>query len=233
MRSVIFFGLMVFFVGCGGKAQQKETQLKTATQKFSYAVGMDLGQNFKEQGVELDVEAFSQGLKDALGGTPSRLSEEEIRAAVQELQEGLAQGRMNEEDRTLAQKNEEEGKKFLEENAKRPGVVVLPSGLQYEVITPGNGPSPTPSDVVKVHYRGTLVSGKEFDSSYKRGQPATFPVSGVIDGWSQALPLMQTGAKWKLFIPPHLAYGSRGAGPDIGPNATLIFEVELLEVVKP
>ncbi|MFN3821054.1 MAG: FKBP-type peptidyl-prolyl cis-trans isomerase [bacterium] len=230
MSSVFILILLLLAGGCKGKAQNKETQLKTATQKFSYAVGLDLGQNFKQQGIDLDVEAFAQGLRDAAAGNASRLSDEEIREAVQELQEGIAERQPPGETSSLAQKNLEEGKKFLADNGNRAGVTTLPTGLQYEVIVAGTGPSPTINDTVTVHYRGTLIDGREFDSSYRRGEPATFPVTGVIEGWSQALPLMKVGSKWKLYIPPELAYGARGAGPDIGPYATLIFEVELLGI---
>jgi FKBP-type peptidyl-prolyl cis-trans isomerase FklB len=168
-------------------------------------------------------------LKDSYGGGKTILTEDQARQALEDFQKTLM-AKQAETMKILSEKNKADGEKFLAENAKKEGVKVLPSGLQYKEITPGTGKSPKTADTVTTHYKGTLIDGTEFDSSYKRGQPATFPVSGVIPGWTEALQLMKEGAKWQLFVPPDLAYGERGAGQVIGPNATLIFEVELLAV---
>jgi len=172
---------------------------------------------------------LAKGLKDSYNGDNTLLTEDQARQAIEDFQKTLM-AKKAETMQKLSEKNKADGEKFLAENAKKEGVKSLPSGLQYKEITPGMGKSPKATDTVTVHYKGTLIEGTEFDSSYKRGEPATFPVSGVIAGWTEALQLMKEGAKWQLFIPPNLAYGERGAGPDIGPNATLIFEVELITV---
>jgi FKBP-type peptidyl-prolyl cis-trans isomerase FklB len=225
MKTGLVLGLVAVFVGTTAYAAQPATGLKTDKQKFSYAVGFQIGQNLKRQKLELDSRTFSQGAQDALAGNNPRLKLEEMQAAIQaEQQKEISK------QQAQAQKNLEAGQAFLEANKKKPGVVTLPSGLQYKVITAGNGKQPKPTDTVVVHYRGTLINGTEFDSSYKRGQPATFKVNGVIRGWTEALQLMEEGAKWTLYIPSSLAYGDRGAGPQIGPNATLIFEIELISV---
>jgi len=168
-------------------------------------------------------------LKDALADGKTLMTEEESRAAIAELQ---AESRKKQEEKMqlAGDANKKEGEAFLEANKTKEGVVTLPSGLQYKILQAGTGPIPTSADSVVCNYRGTLINGKEFDSSYKRGQPATFPVSGVIKGWTEALKLMPVGSKWQLFVPADLAYGARGAGPDIGPNSTLIFEVELISI---
>jgi FKBP-type peptidyl-prolyl cis-trans isomerase FklB len=205
-------------------------ELKEPKQKFSYGLGMSLGNNLKRSGIapdQIDTELVVRAIKDAMGGTNTLLSETEARTAIMDFQR---------EARTqLGEKNKKAGVAFLEENKKKEGVkihpVTLPTGtaeLQYKILTPGDGQSPKTNDMVTVNYRGTLVDGTEFDSSYKRGQPATFPVNGVIRGWTEALQLMKPGAKWQLFIPPELGYGERGSGAAIGPNATLVFEVEMV-----
>ena len=172
---------------------------------------------------------LAKGLKDSYGGGKTLLTEDQARQAIEDFQKTLM-AKKAETMQKLSEKNKADGEKFLAENAKKEGVKSLPSGLQYKEITPGKGKSPKATDTVTTHYKGTLIDGTEFDSSYKRGEPATFPVSGVISGWTEALQLMKEGAKWQLFIPPNLAYGEKGAGRDIGPNATLIFEVELISV---
>jgi FKBP-type peptidyl-prolyl cis-trans isomerase FklB len=172
---------------------------------------------------------LAKGLKDSYGGGKTLLTEDQARQAIEDFQKTLM-AKKAETMQKLSEKNKADGEKFLAENAKKEGVKSLPSGLQYREITPGKGKSPKATDTVTTHYKGTLIDGTEFDSSYKRGEPATFPVSGVISGWTEALQLMKEGAKWQLFIPPNLAYGEKGAGRDIGPNATLIFEVELISV---
>ena len=225
MKTGLVLGLVAVFVGTTAYAAQPATGLKTDKQKFSYAVGFQIGQNLKRQKLELDPKTFSQGAQDALAGTNPRLKQEEMQAAIQaEQQKEVAK------QQAQAQKNLEAGQAFLEANKKKPGVVTLPSGLQYKVITAGNGKQPKLTDTVVVHYRGTLINGTEFDSSYKRNEPVTFPVDGVIKGWQEVLPLMKEGAKWDVYIPSELAYGPRGAGNAIGPNEVLIFEIELLSV---
>jgi FKBP-type peptidyl-prolyl cis-trans isomerase FklB len=207
--------------------------LTTRKQKFSYALGMNigggLGANLKKQSVEVDPNLVSQGLKDAMAGAKTRLTQEEAQAILTEVQNDIKK-QQQEKMQEASAKNKTEGEAFLTANKSKEGVVTLPSGLQYKILTAGTGPKPTASDSVKCNYRGTLINGTEFDSSYKRGQPATFGVGQVIKGWTEALQLMPVGSKWQLFIPASLAYGERGAGAEIGPDATLIFEVELLSI---
>jgi FKBP-type peptidyl-prolyl cis-trans isomerase FklB len=192
--------------------------------KLSYSFGILIGQNLREQGLtDLDANDFSQGVADYLAGREPKIDIKEVNAIIQ--------GFMEEQQVDTAQHNLVAGAAFLQENAQREGVVALPSGLQYEIIRHGNGRRPKPSDRVTTHYHGTLIDGTVFDSSVERGQPATFPVNGVIQGWVEALQLMQEGAKWRLFVPSDLAYGERGAGGLIGPFATLVFDVELLKVL--
>ena len=204
-------------------------ELKGDKEKFSYSLGVNLGGNLKRESVEVDPELVVKGFKDSYGGGKTILTEDEARQAIMDVQKTLM-AKKAEAMQKLSEKNKADGEKFLAENAKKAGVTSLPSGLQYREITPGKGKSPKISDNVTTHYKGTLIDGTEFDSSYKRGQPATFPVSGVISGWTEALQLMKEGAKWQLFVPSRLAYGEKGAGQAIGPNATLIFEVELISV---
>ncbi|MEK6697123.1 MAG: FKBP-type peptidyl-prolyl cis-trans isomerase [Candidatus Deferrimicrobiota bacterium] len=202
-------------------------ELKTDKEKLSYSIGMDIGGNLKRQSVEVDPDLLAKGVKDSYGGGKAILTEDEARKTITDFQKTLM-AKQAETMHKLAEKNKGEGEKFLAENGKKEGVKTLPSGLQYKEITPGKGKSPKTTDTVTTHYKGTLIDGTEFDSSYKRGQPATFQVSGVIPGWTEALQLMKEGAKWQLFVPSNLAYGEKGAGREIGPNATLIFEVELI-----
>jgi len=204
-------------------------ELKSDKEKLSYSIGMDIGEKLKQQSIDVDTEMLARGLKDRYGGGKTILTEDEARQAFAEFQK-QQMAKQAETMRLLSEKNRADGEKFLAENAKKEGVRTLPSGLQYKEITPGKGKSPKATDNVTTNYRGTLIDGTEFDSSYKRGQPATFPVSGVIPGWTEALQLMREGGKWQLFVPSNLAYGERGAGREIGPNATLIFEVELISV---
>ena len=204
-------------------------ELKTDKEKISYSIGMDIGGNLKRGSVEVDPDLLARGLKDSYGGGKTMLTEDQARQAIADFQKALM-AKQAENMKILAEKNKADGEKFLAENAKKEGVKVLTSGIQYKELTPGTGKSPKSTDTVTTHYKGTLIDGAEFDSSYKRGEPATFPVSGVIPGWTEALQLMKEGAKWQLFVPPKLAYGEKGAGQVIGPNATLIFEVELLTV---
>jgi len=208
--------------------------LATRKEKFSYALGMDIGTqvagNLKKQSMEVDWNLVSQGLTDATSGGKTRLTEDEAKAVLNEVQTEVRK-EQQEKAHQAAATNKTEGEAFLAANKAKEGVVTLPSGLQYKVLTAGTGPKPTASEQVVCNYRGTLINGTEFDSSYKRGQPATFGVGQVIKGWTEALQLMPVGSKWQLFIPASLAYGERGAGAEIAPNATLIFEVELLSIV--
>jgi FKBP-type peptidyl-prolyl cis-trans isomerase FklB len=207
--------------------------LKTRKEKFSYALGMNigtgLGNQLKNQSVEVDWNLVIQGLKDSSSGAKTRLTEAEMKTVLTEVQTEVSKQQHEKTEQAKA-KNKTEGEAFLAANKAKDGVVTLPSGLQYKILTAGTGPKPAASDSVVCNYRGTLINGTEFDSSYKRGQPATFGVGQVIKGWTEALQLMPVGSKWQLFIPSSLAYGERGPG-EIGPNATLIFEVELMSIV--
>ena len=206
--------------------------LKTDKDKQSYAMGMNVGTGLRRSGITLDPALVARGLKDAQAGAKTALTEDEARAALTNLRTQVNQ-KMEAQAKEQGAANRKEGEEFLAANKSKPGVTTLPSGLQYKVLTEGTGPKPTANDTVSCNYRGTLINGKEFDSSYKRGQPASFQVGGVIKGWTEALQLMPVGSKWQLFIPPDLAYGDRGAGADIGPGETLIFEVELLSIAEP
>jgi FKBP-type peptidyl-prolyl cis-trans isomerase FklB len=208
---------------------QEKLELKEQKDKESYSLGYQFGQNLKSQGVDINLDVYTSGIKDALGGKEPKMSQEEIRATIEELQKRVMAARQKEL-KEKAEKNLAEGKAFLNENKKKEGVKTLPSGLQYKILAEGSGKTPKSTDTVTVHYRGTLINGSEFDSSYKKGQPSTFQVNGVIRGWSEALQLMKGGSKWQLFIPPELAYGESAAGGQIPPNSTLIFEVELISV---
>ena len=214
---------------------QDEVVLDSDAQKSSYVIGTDIGGRLGSQGFDIDQAALFAGLEDSLTGAEPRLSQEEAQAAItqviEEQQARAAQQReaAETERAATAEKNRAEGEAFLAANKEKEGVVTTESGLQYKVIVEGSGEKPTAEDTVQVHYRGTLIDGTEFDSSYARGEPAEFKVNQVIAGWTEALQLMSEGAKWELYIPSDLAYGSRGAGSDIGPDAVLVFEVELLK----
>jgi len=216
-----------------GPATKPRTQsvltLKTQKDKLSYALGMNLGSNLHKETVEVDPAIVLRGLKDGLASGKTLLTEDEARTTLTQLQTEV-RSKQQEKMKVAGEMNKKEGVEFLAANKTKEGVVILPSGLQYKILTAGTGPKPTASDTVVCNYRGTLISGAEFDSSYKRGQPASFPVNGVIKGWTEALQLMPVGSKWQLFVPAELGYGDRGAGADIGPGATLIFEVELLSI---
>jgi FKBP-type peptidyl-prolyl cis-trans isomerase len=202
---------------------------KEAKENYSYALGLSIGGTLKRQAVDLDLPTFEQGLKDGIGDGKPLMTDEELRATMVQFQSEL-KTRQQEKARAEAAKNKEDGEAFLEANKSKPGVVVLPSGLQYKILTAGTGPKPTRSDTVSCNYRGTLINGTEFDSSAKNGGPVSFPLARVIPGWTEALQLMPVGSKWELYIPANLAYGDRGAGNEIGPNSTLVFEVELLSI---
>lgn len=206
-----------------------EVTLDTETKRLSYGVALGLGRNMAADGMEMDVDAFTLGLRDAFSGADPRLTQEEIQAEMMAFQEKL-EAEQTASQQVLATSNADAAQAFMAENAEREGVMTTESGLQYEVMTMGEGEKPGPEDTVEVHYSGTLLDGTEFDSSYKRGEPVTFGVGQVIPGWTEALQMMPAGSQWKLFIPPELAYGAGGAGQVIGPNAALTFEVELLSV---
>ncbi|GAB3825678.1 FKBP-type peptidyl-prolyl cis-trans isomerase [Hymenobacter jeollabukensis] len=207
-------------------------ELTSLKQQISYIIGRDLARNFAQQGLDLDVDVLATSLKEALSGKPSQLSPEQMQQAMQQFQQQMGGAEEEEDDAAPGAGNDNKaaGEAFLAENGKKPGVTTLPSGLQYEVLQEGSGPKPGPRSSVTTHYHGTLTDGKVFDSSYQRGEPATFGVNQVIAGWTEALQLMPEGSKWRLYIPSNLAYGPRGAGRDIGPNSALVFDVELLKV---
>jgi FKBP-type peptidyl-prolyl cis-trans isomerase len=209
---------------------QEAQVLKTEKEKVSYGIGIDVARNFKRMGIDLDLDVLVKAMRDEYSGQKLLMSEEDLRATMNAFQAELRQ-KQAQAVRVATAENKKKGDAFLAENKTKEGVVSLPSGLQYKILKAGDGKKPTETDMVEVNYRGTLIDGTEFDSSYSRGQPATFKVNGgVIPGWTEALLLMPVGSKWQVFVPPELAYGERGAGRDIGPNATLIFEVELLAI---
>ena len=212
-------------------ATTSDKELPTEKDKVSYAIGMRVGAGLHHDGIDVDPNVLMRGLKDGLAGGQTLLTDEQAQATIGLLQNQIRQ-KMEAQRAQEGEANKKEGDDFLAANKTKPGVVALPSGLQYKVLKEGTGPKPTATDSVKCNYRGTLINGKEFDSSDKHGGAATFPVTGVIKGWTEALQLMPVGSKWQLFVPPDLAYGARGAGSDIGPNATLIFDVELLSIEK-
>ncbi len=215
--------LLAFALAEAGVAE--EAVLNTEKAKFSYAVGLQIGQSLIRQGVEIDTEAFALALQDSLAGREPRLPAAELQAVMQKQEQAIKR-----KQQAAAEINSAAGRRFLEENKNKEGVHELPNGLQYKVIKEGNGNRPQRSDSVNVHYRGTLIDGREFDSSYRRGEPTTVRLNGVIKGWQETLPMMREGSKWQIFLPPELAYGQGGAGAVIGPSETLIFEIELIAV---
>jgi FKBP-type peptidyl-prolyl cis-trans isomerase FklB len=208
-------------------AGAQSSQLKDQRDKVSYSIGMQIGFNLGRQKVDVNPDILAAGIKDAIAGKPL-LTTEQVKDIMAQFEKDMEQ-----KQKQLGEKNKTDGEKFLEDNKKKPGVKTTASGLQYKVEKEGSGPQPKATDMVTVNYRGTLIDGTEFDSSFKRNQPATFPVNGVIKGWTEALQLMKKGAKYQLFIPANLAYGERAMGPDIGPNSTLIFDVDLVDVKPP
>jgi FKBP-type peptidyl-prolyl cis-trans isomerase len=223
------FGLIVAAGPAMAADQAKE--LKTDTQKLSYALGLDLGAYFKSLGEDFDLSKIQMGIDDAYHGRKTLLTAEEA-AKVQQQFAARQQEKQVKQVMEMASENKAAAKKFLDENKKKEGVKTTASGLQYKVVKEGTGEKPSATDTVKVHYKGTLLDGTEFDSSYKRNQPAEFQVNQVIPGWTEALQLMKVGSKYELYLPPELAYGDRGAPPVIEPGSMLIFEVELLDVTK-
>jgi FKBP-type peptidyl-prolyl cis-trans isomerase len=219
--------ICVTMFSCSG--QQKVTELKTQDQKVSYMFGQDMGSYLKKLGITIDKAALYQGFEDTLDGKKPLLTSEEILKVKEEFSKKM-QEEQGAKAKAAGDKNIKEGEAFLAKNKTEKGVITTASGLQYQIIKEGAGPKPKATDMVTVHYKGTTIDGKEFDSSYKRGQPATFPLGGVIPGWTEGLQLLSAGAKAKLFVPAKLGYGERGAGQEIGPNQTLIFEVELISI---
>jgi FKBP-type peptidyl-prolyl cis-trans isomerase FklB len=240
MKKFAVFALIIMLAGLGacqkasGTAAKvlKKEDLDSQKKKVSYAIGLDIGQNFKARAMDIDLDILFQGLKDAQKSGEPLLSKDEIQKVMTQFQQDMMKSEQ-EKRQTQGAGNLAQGEAFLKENAQKPGIQVTASGLQYKVITKGSGPVPKASDTVKVHYRGTLLDGTEFDSSYKRNEPAVFQLNGVIKGWTEALQLMNVGSKYQIFLPSSLAYGEQGAGQVIGPNATLVFEVELLGIEKP
>ena len=208
---------------------QKKAVLKTQKQKASYGIGMDIGKNFKDQFPDVDVDALVRGFKDVLAGNKPAIDSMELVSVMTTFQQEMMK-KKGAQTAALAEKNKKDGEAFLAENKKKAGVITLPSGLQYKVIKEGTGPKPTAKDSVRCNYRGTLIDGKEFDSSTKRGESAEFLLGQVIPGWIEGLQLMSVGSKYEFYIPSNLAYGERSMGPSIGPNSALIFEVELLGI---
>jgi FKBP-type peptidyl-prolyl cis-trans isomerase FklB len=207
--------------------QEKSPQLKDQKDKVSYSIGMNIGFNLARQKVDINPDILAAGIKDALAGKP-QITPDQVKEIMAQFEKDMEQ-----KQKQAGEKNKTDGAKFLEENKKKPGIKTTASGLEYKSIKEGTGAQPKATDTVTVNYRGTLIDGTEFDSSYKRGQPATFPLNGVIKGWTEALQLMKAGSKYQLFVPSDLAYGERSVSPEIGPNATLIFEVELVDVKPP
>ncbi len=230
LKTITAFLLAAGFFLAGTQLLAADKQaLESEQEKISYALGMTIGNNLKKD-VEVDLDAFFQGVEDAHTGE-TLMSEEEMQQTMMVFQQQMQQKQMQKMQEAAAA-NKAEGKAFLEDNQDKEGVVALDSGLQYKVMQEGDGPSPEASDTVKCDYKGMTLDGEVFDSSYERGEPATFPLDGVIKGWTEALQLMQVGSKWKLFVPSDLAYGDKGAGEMIEPGSTLIFEVELLDITE-
>jgi FKBP-type peptidyl-prolyl cis-trans isomerase FklB len=225
--NVIGATVLMVTIAVGCTAEEAAVKLDDAKQRISYTIGLNIGRDFVKQEIEIDTAALMAGVRDGVGGQKPRLTDEQMLAEVKSFREGMV-AKQESKLKALADKNKSEGEAFLAKNANESGVTVTKSGLQYKVLKEGAGPVPKADSIVKVHYRGTLLDGSEFDSSYERNEPLTLPVGGVIPGWTEALTLMKEGSKWQLFIPSALAYGEEGAPPAIGPNAVLIFDVELL-----
>ncbi len=223
----IGIGLLTSFAA----AAQDAPEVKTDKDKFSYALGMQFGESFRKQSLELDPATFAKAFAEAYNGGKPTMTEDEMHAILTKVSQELKQKQMAQQ-AAIGEQTQKDGEKFLAENKQKDGVVTLPSGLQYKILKAGTGDKPTAADTVVCNYRGTLLDGTEFDASEKHGGPATFQVGAVIPGWTEALQLMPVGSKWQLFIPSQLAYGAQGAGADIKPNSTLIFEVELVSIQK-
>jgi FKBP-type peptidyl-prolyl cis-trans isomerase FklB len=223
MKNIIILSSLILFITCKTDKPNKSANLVNELDSVSYSLGVNIGENIKKQFEDINLDNFEAGIKDVLGkDVEAKISDNQAQAIINSY--------FSKKQKKESESMIEEGANYLQENAKRDGVTTLPSGLQYEIINDGTGPKPTIEDNVTTHYHGTLINGTVFDSSVDRGEPASFPVGGVIKGWTEALQLMSVGSKWKLFVPYDLAYGERGAGPQIGPYSTLIFEVELISI---
>jgi len=223
MKNIITLSSIILFIACKTEKPKESANLITELDSVSYSLGVNIGENIKKQFADINLDNFEAGIKDVL--------EKELEAKISDNQaQAIINSYFSKKQKKESESMIEKGANFLQENAKREGVTTLPSGLQYEIITEGTGPKPTLEDNVTTHYHGTLIDGTVFDSSVDRGEPASFPVGGVIKGWTEALQLMSVGSKWKLYVPYDLAYGERGAGAQIGPYSTLIFEVELISI---
>ena len=228
LKRITVLGVLLF----AAQASAGETPvLSTLKEKVSYGLGVDIGKNFKRQGIEADFDLLVKGLKDGLSGEKLLIPDEELRTVMGAFQHEISKRQLLAL-KMAAERNKAKGEAFLAENKSKQGVVALPSGLQYKVLREGNGKKPAEADTVECHYRGTLIDGTPLDGS-QPDKPAVFRVAGVIPGWKEALQLMPEGSKWQLFIPPHLAYGEKGGGARIGPNATLVFELELVSAKNP
>jgi len=231
MQALVAAVALVGLIGCS-PAGEKDVKLVTPQDSISYSIGLSVGKNLTRDSITVSPDAFLRGVMDAGRDSAARLmSDAQVQSCIMAFQDSM-RSKQEAQARVAGEEQMTKGAAFLAENGKKPGVVTLPSGLQYKVITEGKGKTPTEKSTVTTHYRGRLIDGKEFDSSYKRGQPAQFPCNGVIRGWTEALLLMKEGSKWELYVPPDLAYGASGAGGVIPPNATLIFDVELISVDK-
>ena len=223
MKNIITLFSIILFIACKTEKPKKSANLITELDSVSYSLGVNIGENIKKQFADINLDNFEAGIKDVL--------EKELEAKISDNQaQAIINSYFSKKQKKESESMIEKGANFMQENAKREGVTTLPSGLQYEIISEGTGPKPTLEDNVTTHYHGTLIDGTVFDSSVDRGEPASFPVGGVIKGWTEALQLMSVGSKWKLYVPYDLAYGERGAGAQIGPYSTLIFEVELISI---
>jgi FKBP-type peptidyl-prolyl cis-trans isomerase len=224
MKKLLIVALGLAFAS---SAFATDKELSTSQQKASYTLGADLAKNFTEQGLKIDIKAFTLGLEDTIKNRPLKLTEEEMASAISDVKQEMLE-KQQAERKVIGDANIKEGQEFLANNAKKAGVISLPSGVQYKVITKGKGASPTVNDTLIAHYSGTLIDGTEFDSSYTRGTPLKFQMGNVIKGWGEVMKLMNPGSKWEVYIPADMAYGAKGAGKAIGPNQTLIFTVELI-----
>ncbi|AZR82495.1 FKBP-type peptidyl-prolyl cis-trans isomerase [Thiomicrospira sp. S5] len=231
-KQLLTTALLVTLSGASVTALADDTKLNSVDKKASYALGSDLAKNFQQQGVEIDIPALVLGMQDVMENKSLRLTDAEMQQAVNEVKKQVMQ-KQAEARKKLAEDNAQKGEAFLAKNKKRDNVKVTKSGLQYRIIEPGKGATPKEDDVLTANYKGTLIDGTEFDSSYSRGTPIEFQMGDVIPGWGEALKMMKPGAKWEIFVPPSLGYGSKGAGDIIGPNETLIFTIELIKAEKP
>lgn len=239
MRQTLIFATLFCLAAAGvacaqdeGAAMAEETKPESLSERAGYAIGLNMGSGMKAQNVEIDVDALVRGLRDGLAGEEGAMTQEELQATMQEFQQDMVAKQQAAAEKAKAE-NTVAGDAYRAEFGGQDAVTTLDSGVQYMVMTEGDGPTPAATDKVSVHYKGTLVDGTQFDSSYDRGQPANFPVTGVIPGWQEILQLMPVGSKWKVVIPPDQAYGERGSPPKIGPASTLVFEVELLGIGEP